>query len=350
MSAPALDERDREILKSLIQIHISTGEPVGSETLARTLNRPLSSATLRTVMADLEKLGYLDQPHASAGRLPTDEAYRFYVDSLIDHPPSLPAREAAAIESELRPGPGSPSRLMENACQLLSRLTRYVGFVVAPEMGRATFRHLDLVRLPHPRILVVMVSRSGLVTSKVIAVEEPLDQDGLQACANYLNAHFAGMTLTAIHARLLDLMKEEKALYDSLLQKVISVGQRAFAPEGDTGSVYLGRASNILDQPEFEDVDRLRALFQTFEEKNRLVKILGACLAGDGVRIIIGHEIPDPQLQDLALVTASYPVDGQTGWGVGVLGATRMEYARAIALVDHIARSVSRALEELSQR
>jgi heat-inducible transcriptional repressor len=204
------------------------------------------------------------------------------------------------------------------------------------------------VRLPHPRILVVMVARSGLVTSKVIEVQEPIDQDGLQACANYLNANFAGLTLAAIHAQLLDLMTQEKALYDSLLQKVVSVGQRAFAPETGAANVYLGGTSNILDQPEFEaNVTRLRTLFKTFEEKSRLVRILNACLAGDGLRIVIGHEMPDPEMQDLAMVAAMYPVGGDIGCGVGVMGATRMEYERVVALVDHIARAVSRTLEEL---
>jgi heat-inducible transcriptional repressor len=261
---------------------------------------------------------------------------------------ALPPREAAAIDSELRPRDGSPVQVLENASQILSRLTHHVGFVVEPEMGRTTFRRLDLVRLTPPRILVVMVSRDGRVTSKVIEVQEPIDQDGLQACANYLNAHFTGLTLAAIHAQLLELMTQEKALYDSLLQKVVSVGQRAFSIEGEVAGVYLGGTANMLDQPEFEaNVARLRTLFQTFEEKSRLVRILNACLAGGGLRIIIGHEIPDPAMQDLALVTASYPVDGDTGCGVGVMGATRMEYARVAALVDHIARSVARTLQEL---
>jgi heat-inducible transcriptional repressor len=348
MAATSLDDRSRDILRTLVQLHIATGEPVGSETLARSMARPLSSATLRNVMAELEKLGYLDQPHTSAGRLPTDEAYRLYVDALMgQRRPGLAPREAAAIDSELRPRDASPAQVMENASQVLSRLTHNVGFVLAPEMSRATFRHLDLVRLPHPRILVVMVSRGGLVTSKVIEVEEPIDQDDLQACANYLNAHFSGMSLGTIHAQLLRLMSEEKALYDTMLQTVVAVGQRAFAVEGEA-NVYLGGTSNILDHPEFEaNVHRMRSLFKTFEEKSRLVKILNACLAGDGLRIIIGHEIPDPELQDLALVTATYPVDGDTACGVGVMGATRMEYGRVVALVDHIARAVSKTLEEL---
>ena len=347
MVKPDLDDRSREVLKALIQLHIVTGEPVGSESLSRVLSLPLSPATLRNTMADLERQGYLDHPHPSAGRLPTDEGYRFYVDSLMSQSP-LPPRDAAAIRSELNPRDAASSdRVMQNASHLLSRLSRHVGFVLAPEMERTTFRHIDLVRLPHPRILVVMVSLRGLVTNKVIEVTEEMSPEDLQRCANYLNAHFAGMALAAIRGRLLHLMGEEKALYDTLIRRVVSIGERAFATDAEADSVYIDGTANILDQPEFEDIARMRSLFKTFEEKSRLVKILNACLSGDGVRIIIGHENPDPDLRDMALVTARYPLDGDPGFGLGVMGSTRMEYAHVIALVDHVGRAVAQALAEL---
>lgn len=346
MASPALDERSRDVLRSLIQLHIATGSPVGSESLSRTLDRPLSPATIRNIMADLERLGYLDHPHTSAGRMPTDEGYRVYVDTLMSHRP-LPSREAAAIASELDASGVSPHEVMDNASHLLSRLSHQVGFVLAPEMQRTSFRHIDLVRLPHPRILVVMVSGAGLVTHKVIEMEEELTQDDLQACANYLNAHFTGLTLATIRARLLHMMGEEVALYDSLLKRVVSVGERAFAAAGEDVSVYLDGASNMLEQAEFEDVRRMRALFRTFEEKSRLVKILNACLSGGGLRVIIGHENPDPELKGMTLVTASGTVDGEASWGLGVMGSTRMEYARVMALVDQVARTLARTLQEL---
>jgi len=344
MASPVLDERSRDVLKSLIQLHIATGAPVGSESLSRTLDRPLSPATVRNIMADLERMGYLDHPHTSAGRMPTDDGYRVYVDSLTHQP--LPSREATAITTELDTSGVSPHEVMDNASHLLSRLSRQVGFVLAPEMQRTSFRHVDLVRLPHPRILVVMVSGAGLVTHKVVEMEEDLAQDDLQACANYLNAHFTGMTLAAIRARLLDMMGEEVALYDLLLKRALSVGERAFAATGDDVSVYLDGASNMLDQAGFEDVHRMRLLLRTFEEKGRLVKILNACLSGSGVRVIIGHENQDPELKGLTLVTASYPAEGDASWGLGVMGSTRMEYARVMALVDHVARTLARTLQE----
>lgn len=340
---PVFDDRSKTVLKLLIQLHITTGEPVGSETVSRAMDRALSSATIRNILGELERLGYLDHPHTSAGRLPTDEGYRVYVDNLMG-PVRLPPGEAAAIASQLRPREGSPEQVMENASHLLSRLTRSVGFVLAPDLGQTAMRHVDLVRLPYPRVLVVMVAHTGIVTSKVVEVEEQLTQDELTACANYLSTRFAGLTLPAIRAALLDMMREEKALYDSLLKGVIAVGEKAFAGE-EQPSVYLDGASNILERE--GSVARLRALFKTFEEKSRLVRILNACLSSDGVRIIIGHENPDPDLHDVALVTATYPVDGSRGWGLGVLGSTRMEYDRVSALVDHVARSVAAAFAEL---
>jgi heat-inducible transcriptional repressor len=342
MPATPLDDRRREVLRTLIQLHVETGDPVGSESLCRAFGRALSPASLRSIMADLEALGYLGHPHTSAGRVPTDEGYRVYVDSLTGPTPLAPG-EARAI-AELLQGEASAEQTMERASQLLSRLSRNVGFVLAPDIARTSFRHIDLVPLSHPRVLVVMVSSTGIVTHKVIEVEERLEPAALQECANYLNLNFSGMPLADIRLRLLELMTEEKALYDSLLQRVVALGERAFAPPEAGASVYLDGASNMLSRPEFEDLERMRALFRTFEEKSRLVRILNACLAGEGIRVLIGHENPDPELQDLSLVTATCRVEGEPGFGIGVLGSTRMQYAHVVSLVDHVARAVSEVL------
>jgi len=342
MPATPFDDRRREVLRTLIQLHVETGEPVGSESLSRAFGRALSPASLRSIMADLEALGYLDHPHTSAGRVPTDEGYRVYVDTLMGRSALAPG-EAQAI-AELRQGEVSTEQTLARASQLLSRLSRSVGFVLAPDIARTSFRHIDLVPLGYPRVLVVMVSANGIVTHKVVDVEERLEPAELQECANYLNAHFSGMPLAEIRSRLVEMMTEEKALYDSLLQRVIALGERAFAVADPGPGVYLDGASNMLQQPEFEDLERMRALFRTFEEKGRLVRILNACIAGDGIRVLIGHENPDPELQDLSLVTATCRVEGEPGLGLGVLGSTRMQYAHVVSLVDHVARAVSDVL------
>lgn len=346
-TSPSLDERSREVLRLLIQHHIQTGEPVGSETLASRMNRTLSPATIRNIMAELERQGLLDHPHTSAGRLPTDEGYRVYVDSLMAKE-ALPRQELAAIDQALRSNEGSPTHVLENASQLLSRLSHNVGLVLAPDVSKSSFATIELVRLRDRRVLVVMVSRSGLVTNKLVEIDEDLTADELQECANYLKANFAGMTLQAIRMRLLELMREDRAAYDSLLRHVISVGARAFAEaDAEQSNVFLDGASHILERAQHEDLLRLRELFRTFEEKSRLVKILNACIAEEGVRIFIGRENPDPGLREMALVTAACPIDGGLGLGVGVLGSTRMEYARVITLVDHVARAVVRTLRDL---
>jgi heat-inducible transcriptional repressor len=340
MPASALDDRRRGVLRSLIQLHVETGEPVGSESLSRALDRALSPATLRAVMADLEALGYLDHPHTSAGRVPTDEGYRLYVDSLA-LPRNLAPAEARTIATELGSSEASAEQTMERASHLLSRLSRHVGFVLAPDIAKTSFRHVDLVDLGHPRVLVVMVSATGIVTHKVVEVEERIPPPDLQACANYLNAHFTGVPLGEIRKHLLELMKEDKALYDKLLQRVVALGERAFSVAQADAGVYIDGTSNILSLPEFDDLERMRALFRTFEEKGRLVRILNACITGEGIRVLIGHENPDPELRDLSLVAARCDVEGAPGVGLGVLGSTRMEYAHVVSLVDHVARAVS---------
>jgi heat-inducible transcriptional repressor len=343
MPQTTLDQRSREVLRRLIQLHIATGQPVGSESLAREFHHTVSSATLRNVMSDLEKLGYLSHPHTSAGRLPTDEGYRVYVDALMGAA-SLPPRDLAAIAAELRQAEGA-REAMEAASQVLSRHSGQVGFVLVPDLAQTPLLHIDLVKLSPPRVLAVLVSRTGLVTNKVIEVEEELAPEELQACANYLNAHFGGLSLPAIRARLLELMQEEKALYDSLLKRVVAVAARAFADPGEQDVVIDG-ASNML-QADFADVERMRALFKAFEQKGRLVKILNGCLSEAGIRVTIGQEHPDPEMRGTAVVTASVPLEGAASWGLGVVGATRMEYARVVALVDHVARALDEALKDL---
>lgn len=346
MAKAALDPRRRQVLESVIQLHIETGEPVGSESVARSLGRTLSPASIRNTMAELERLGLLDHPHTSAGRAPTDDGYRAYVDALLQQR-SLPTLDTAAIASELRASAGPPGQLLERASHLLSELSHQVGFVVVPDLAASRLRHIDFVRLTPPRVLVVLVSQSGIVSNKMVELDEDIAQEELQACANYLNAHFAGLPLAAIRQRLLELMREEKALYDTLIQRVVALGQRALERSDDAGAVYLDGTANMLDTQGLEDVGRMRELFRTFEEKSRLVRILTACISAQGVRIIIGHENPEPSLRGLALVTAGTPLEADAPWGLGVMGSTRMEYGRVIAIVDHVARAVAQALEEI---
>jgi heat-inducible transcriptional repressor len=238
---------------------------------------------------------------------------------------------------------------MENACHLLSRLSGNVGFAVSPPFDHTRMRRIDFVRLTRTRVLIVLIAYSGLVTNRVIDFSEELTHSDLQSCANYLNTHFSGMTLREIRSRLLDLMRQERTLYDSLLRRVVALGREALSyGDSDENRVYLDGTSNILDQPELVDLDRMRAILRAFEEKSRLVKILDACIEEEGLHVLIGRENDDPDLHRLSLVTAAYGLDDDTRWGLGVMGSTRMRYARVVALVGQVARSVRCALTQLN--
>jgi heat-inducible transcriptional repressor len=343
---PVLDERSRDVLRELIQAYLATGEPVASESIAYRLRHPVSSATVRSILGRLERLGLLDQPHTSAGRVPTDVGLRLFVDNLMA-PRALSARDAAAIESWQPEGADSPSDLMESATQLLSKLTGNVAFALAPDVGRTRIRHLDFVRLSHSRVLAVLVSRSGFVTHRIITIQDEVSQEQLEACTNHINRRFSGLDLATIRRRLIDEMHEDKRLFDRLLQELLSATQRALSPEEDV-SVYLGGTANILRETDVVDVEQLRALFRAFEEKSRLVKILSACLTETGVRVVIGCETLDPDLKGMTLVATRYGLDGELDWGLGIMGPTRMEYPRVVTVVNQVAQRTRALLTQLN--
>ncbi len=345
MPAPPLDDRSRSILKILVQIFLASGEPVASEMLARRLRHSISSATVRNVMARLERLGYLEQPHTSAGRVPTDLGLRVYVDSLMP-PGALSAHDTVAIESGLTSHSRSIEEVLESATLLLSELTGNVGFALVPEVGRTRIRHVDFIRLAHPRVLVVLVSGTGQVTHRVVEIPEPISEAQLEACAQQINGRFAGLDLKTIRNLVLEQMRVGQALYDSLLDRLLSAAEEAFTPDPE-GNVYLGGTARLLDRPESIDLGRMRALFHALEERGRLVRVLNACLAGGGVRVHIGCERLDPDLKGVTLVTARGALSAELGWGLGVMGLTRMEYPRIVALVDQVAQTTERILRQL---
>jgi heat-inducible transcriptional repressor len=346
MAKTTLDARSRSILKALVQAYIATGEPVASGTLARRLHHAVSSATVRAVMARLERLGFLEQPHTSAGRIPTDDALRLYVEALMSQE-ALSLQDATLIESGLSVRCASAEDVMESASRLLSQLTGNVGFAVAPDAGRTRVRHIEFVLLPFPRVLVVLVSRNGLVTHRIVELNENVSQDQLQTYANYINAHFVGMDFRSIRAVLLRQMHWDRALLGSLFDRLLSAADRAFAPRSEA-NVYLGGTSRLLDHTERANLARMRAICRTLEERSRMLRVLNACVLGTGVRVMFDCERFDPDLKGVTLVTAGYGLDGEDGWGLGVMGPTPMRYPRIMSIVDQIARRTQGLLAEIS--
>jgi heat-inducible transcriptional repressor len=353
------DPRGQAILSAVIKEHLKTGEPVGSRTISDRFAHAAgwSSATIRNVMGELEEAGLVEQPHTSAGRIPTDKGYRFYVDHMLGET-RLSKTDMDAINSFLGIQTGeqshpAPDRLMEKTSHLLSALSENVGIVVSPSLADNVLQHIEFMHLADNRILVVLVSASHIIHNKIIRIDDSLSQTELEHTARYLNAEFSGKSLLAIRAEILELMREEKALYDKLLRNAMMLCDRSLeGEEATTGEVYVDGASNILMKPEFADAERMRELFRTFEEKSRLVKILNECVAreqpfaGD-VQVIIGREHIAPSMQSCALITAPYRIGlGDATGALGVVGPMRIEYERMVAVVNYVARLIERMLRE----
>jgi len=355
------DTRSQAVLSAIIKEHLRTGEPVGSRAVAQGFAGAAgwSSATIRNVMGELEEAGLVEQPHTSAGRIPTDKGYRFYVDNLVGNT-RLSRADRSAIDNTLgitsgveAMGHTSPGRLMEKVSHLLSQLSENVGIVISPPMADNRLQHIEFLHLDDERILVVLVFSSNVIQNKIIRIDERLSQDELERTARYLNVEFSGKSLLTIRAEILTLMREEKALYDRLLHNAVMLCERSLeGEETATGDVYVDGASNILSKPDFTSVERMRELFRTFEAKSRLVKILNECIARESVfgdvHVIIGREHSAPSMQNCTLITAPYHIgaSGDVAGTLSVVGPMRIEYARTMAVVNYIARLVERMLRE----
>lgn len=347
-NAQELNDRARDILKGLIQEYVRTGKPVGSRRLAKINREGLSAATIRNIMSDLEEGGFVAQPHTSAGRIPAEKGYRFYVDALL-YARELPSKEAERISRSLEQET-DPGELMTKTSQILSEFSNNVGFVLAPPVSLAVLKHIEFLNISERRVLVVLVTRAGLVQHRLIQIDEELSQGELEEAGRYLVKNFEGRTLFEIRDELLALMSEEKALYDRLLKNVILLGSaslvKAEAETPDSPEVYIGGTAKIITRPELADVNRMIALFQTFEQKSRLVKIISECLkiTPGGPTVTIGLDKHLPAMRDWAVVASPYLYNNQVWGSLGILGPARMEYARAISLVDYVAKLFGKIL------
>ena len=336
-----LNERERDILKSVIQHYIASGKAVGSRILSKERGQRISPATIRNIMADLEEMGFLIHPHTSAGRIPTDNGYRFYVDNLLESS-CLKSSDQELINGRIFTS-DSHDNVMERISQAISHATNNVGFVISPSLGHSLLKHLEFIQLGDSKILVIIVSKSGLVQNRVIQIDESLTQRELDQTTRFLNENYSNYSLVSIRDDIVKKMKEEKALYDRLLNNVLLLCDHGLIDEVAEPDVdiYLDGASNFLEQPEFADNKRMRSIFRTFEEKSRLVKILNQCLqsrSGAGVRIIIGSENASPGMKQYTLISSPLTIHDKNLGSVGILGPTRMEYAKAINTVDYVAK------------
>ncbi|MCB1033203.1 MAG: heat-inducible transcription repressor HrcA [Acidobacteria bacterium] len=337
-----LTERDRVILKDVIVSYILSAEPVSSRAVAKRGGLGLSAASIRNVMADLEELGFLSQPHSSAGRVPTPKAYHLYIRSMMDEP-AVSSSERRYIDENLASESKDADELMAAASQLLSELTHQVGVVLTPALAETVLKTIDFVPLSERKVLCVVVSTSGFVDNKVILTREPVAREDLVRISNYLTENFAGLALREVRNRILGMMAEERAQVDRLLAQTIRLAKAGLSLS-DYPEILVEGAQEVLQQPELSDIARIRCLFDTFADKARLVFLLTQCMEGHGVRVVIGDESDVTSALDFSLVTSAYGSEGRVLGALGIFGPSRMEYQRVIPLVDYLGERLSQAL------
>lgn len=362
-----LGRREREILRALVQDYILTGEPVASQPLLARHEFDCSPATVRSVMSDLEALGFLEKPHASSGRIPTERGYRLFVDTLVKvRPPSSADRDR--IE-RLAQGAPDVSSLLEGTADLLHSLSHHAGVVTTPTAKADPIRQIEFVRLRENRVLAVSVSEAGLVTNKLVQLEFPMEPAELERAANYLTEKLgsltggpgpvlrapagqsaeAGPTLATVREAILADMRADRSALHDLLSKALVLAEQTFAAPVVGGRVLVDGEESFLDAPEFADVAKARALLKAFAEKDRILRVLDRVLHSQEVQIFIGAESEFAAVPDVSVVAAPYGVGDHVLGTLAVVGPTRMNYARVIPLVDLTARQLSRALGTLAE-
>lgn len=339
-----LSARSRQILEAIVEDYIATAEPVGSSAVARRHALTLSSATVRNVMANLEEMGLLTSPHTSAGRIPTEKAYRFYVDSLVALR-QVSRDEKRQIISHCRRAGTGLSGILKETSRTLSQLSNYMGIVLAPSFTADVFRHIEFIRLGQRKILAILVSSNGAVQNRLIETEEEHEQEELVRMGNYLNQMMHGLTITQARERILEEMKNEKSQYDQLMSRALRISEQAVMLEGD--EIFVEGQARILDQPEFSDAARMKEIYEAFEQKGIMLQLLSRCMSADGVQIYIGSETPLSRSASISLVTSRFVTSSNTIGMLGVIGPTRMGYSSVIPIVDYTARMVSRLLSEV---
>ncbi len=336
-----LSERGRQILKAVVQDYIKTAEPVGSRKVAKRCGLGLSAATIRNAMADLEDLGLLCQPHTSAGRIPTEYGLRYYIDFLLDKEP-LSWGEQVAIEKGLMDSSVDMSGILKRAVQILAKISGHAAIISAPRLRGEPIRHVEFVRVKAGLVLMICVLSSGLVQNRLISIEHDLDEQTLARLSSYLNAKLGSDGLDRARDGIVKDMEEDRRVFESLWEEIFS----GRIEEADEGEIYIGGQVNLLDEPEFSNVDRMRALLRAFEEKELLLSLLDRCTGGQGIQIFIGSQGLDVGTIGCGLVLAPYLGPEEPIGSLGVVGPIRMNYARVMALVDYTAQVLSDRVNE----
>lgn len=341
----SLDERARHLLKVLIERYIREAQPVGSRTLARDSGLDLSPATIRNVMADLEALGLLHSPHTSAGRVPTVRGYRCFVDSLLQVRP-LPSQEVEELQRQFEfDSDQNTAGLVQSASSLLSAITKMAGVVMVPRRNNLTLRQVEFLPLSDNRVLAILVVNEREVQNRVIHTQRNYTTTELQQASNYLSAQFMGKDIRRVRKDLVDEMHTTRETMNRMMATVVEMAEKVFETgKGEDEDYVLAGQTNLMSFAELSNLEKLRQLFEAFNQKRDILHLLDQCLNAQGLHIFIGEESGCNVLDECSVVTAPYSVDGKILGVLGVIGPTRMAYARVIPIVDVTARLLASAL------
>jgi len=347
MSIPELNERERRVLEAVIQSYVETAEPAGSRTLSQRFGLGVSPATIRNTMSDLEEKGFLFHPHTSAGRVPTDKAYRVYVDSLMRIAP-MTARERSRLAEQIASGGAAIETILRRAAQSLGVLTQELGVALGPRLDRTVLQRLEIVRVSSDRLLMVLTLQGGVARSIFIEARGEIADNALAEVSFVLNERLAGLTLREIRASLASRLRDSHPTEEAteLLNIFVQEGEQYFdiSPDEDDEHVVLGQASLLADQPEFASGESMRRLMQLTETRKHLGELLRRRSVTPGLSITIGNEHHDPRLENFTVVTAEYHAGSLAGV-IGVIGPTRMPYDKVISLVTQTSRLVTELLD-----
>ena len=340
-----LEGRVQTILLAIVEHYIHSGEPVGSRTLAKLMHLGVSAATIRNVMADLTEQGYLEQPHTSAGRTPTDLAYRYYVDAHLT-PTDVPEATRRTIEESILDAPAGLESLLASTTRLLAELTEFTGVVASPMIRATRLKKVEFLRIGPEEVYVVLITQSNMVHHKILRVTQELGQEFLNSVSRYLNDQFTSRSLAEIRGQVLESLMEEKEQYDQLLAHVVRLSKRAFDLSQER-ELYVEGQFNIVK--DLQDLGRVRGLLQALESKFAIIELLDAALNGSimneaGIGVSIGQENALECLEDCALVTARYGSGTDSLGTIGVIGPTRMDYTRIVPIIGYTAKVLSRAI------
>ncbi len=339
-----LNERARHFLKVLVERYIVDGQPVGSRTLARDAGMNLSPATIRNVMADLEDMGLIVSPHTSAGRVPTPDGYRVFVDSLVTLQP-LDRQAVSHLHGELR-AESDPAALIQSASQLLSGLTRMAGVVMIPRRNRILLRQIEFLPMSEQRVLAILVTEEGGVHNRLLHTRKTYSPAELERAGNFLTSTFGGKDLSEIRRDLIEQLRDERSRMDQAMSDTLAMAEDAVVAADEGDDYIISGQTNLMNFDELADLDRLKQLFETFSHKQEMLHLLDQCMKADGLQIFIGEESGYKTFGDCSLISASYDDGGSTAGVLAVIGPTRMAYDKVIPIVDITAKLLGAALKK----